>query len=147
MLARFKGQPKPAAIAVDGIGHHSRCACPGFQHALGQLGLGGKVHSLGHNGRDAPGPIVGPLCGQVQLAVEKRVPPACGVGQKHPHLAVLRLAGGAAVLALDADAFGPLLEEARFIHDELRPGVPQLLKHVAAQLVADRVGVPPGPTQ
>jgi hypothetical protein len=56
-------------------------------------------------------------------------------------LAVVDLAGGAGVLPGHAGRPGALLDEPGLIDDE-HPAGAQPLEHVAAQLVADRVGIP-----
>ena len=72
----------------------------------------------------APGLVMGPLFGQVELTVQRGVTRRRGVGQENADLAVLDLAQPAAPLARDAAGFGPLLGEGAGIddHDALRFG-------------------------
>ena len=89
-----------------------------------------------------------PLFGQVQFAVDESLTPTGGIGQEHPDLAVLRLAGGAGVLTLDPDALVSLLDEARLIDDQDTPIlVAQMLENVFPQVVSERMGIPVGSTQ
>jgi len=89
-------------------------------------------------------PIRGPLLGQIQFAVKKRATGGRGVGHKHADLTVLTFAGGAAILAFDADGLGAFLEEAGFINDQHRIGMAEVLDDVGTQVVADLIGVPVG---
>jgi hypothetical protein len=57
-------------------------------------------------------------------------------------LAILAFAGGATVLAFDADRFGALLEEASFIDDQHRILVAEVLDDVALEIIANLVSVP-----
>jgi hypothetical protein len=69
------------------------------------------------------------------------------VGQKHPELAVERVARGAAgVPAGHPDAlFALLLQEAGLVEDERAAlFVAQMLDYVLPEVVADRVGIPFG---
>src|SRR5829696_775542 len=136
------------------------CACSGSawlrpdgvaaiptKHLFGQLGLGAHPDLLWHSASLAALLVMSPLLGQIQLPVDESLTPKGGIGQKHPDLAVLRLAGGAGVLALDPDALLALLDEARFIDDEDRTLLTQMLTHIASEIVAHGIGVPVGSTQ
>jgi hypothetical protein len=57
-------------------------------------------------------------------------------------LGVLDPSGGAAVLALDGDRSGALLEEAGLVHDQNRVGVTQVLDDQSLQVVAHGLGIP-----
>src|SRR5215208_540379 len=81
---------------------------------------------------------------QVQLPVDERPPLGAGVGQEHPQLAVVDLAGGARVLALDPDRGRALLEEPGLIHHQHRARVAEVLDHIAAQVVPDQLRIPAG---
>src|SRR5215218_3670562 len=136
------------------------CACSGSawlrpdgvaaiptKHLFGQLGLGAHPDLLWHSGPLAALLVMSPLLGQIQLPVDESLTPKGGIGQKHPDLAVLRLAGGAGVLALDPGAALALLDEARLIDDEDRTLLAQMLSHIASQIVAHEIGVPVGSSQ
>src|SRR5215203_146858 len=137
------------------------CACSGSawlrpdgvaaiptKHLFGQLGLGAHPDLLWHSGPLAALLVMSPLLGQIQLPVDESLTPKGGIGQKHPDLAVLRLAGGADVLALDPDALLTLLDEARLIDDQnTLIAFAQMLDHVASEIVAHEIGVPVGSTQ
>jgi hypothetical protein len=75
------------------------------------------------------------------------VPGAGGIGQVHRDLRVLDPARGVGVLALHGHRGGPLLQVARLVHHQDRVRIAQVPGHVAAQVVADRVGVPGGAGQ
>ncbi len=66
------------------------------------------------------------------------------IREKDPHLTVLDLAGGPAILQAHAGRFGPPFGKARFIdHHNGRLGA-QLLQHVGPQVIAHALGVPHG---
>jgi len=67
---------------------------------------------------------------------------AAGVGEEHAQLTVLHPPRGAGVLPLHAGRLDALLQEAGLVHDQHTVVGGQVLGHVAAQVVADRVGVP-----
>jgi hypothetical protein len=134
--------------AVDRVAGHPPTWHAGgqgpFEHRLAQLRLGLEAHVVGDARRPAARPVVGPRFGQVQVPVDQRDPTGCRVGQEDRNLAVLLLAGGAGVLALDPGRAVALLHKARLVQHQHRVGIPQLLNDVVAQVVADAVGVPPG---
>jgi hypothetical protein len=72
---------------------------------------------------------------------------AGGVGQEHRDLGVLDAPGGAGVVALHTDTVRSLLEVTGVVEDQHRPGVTQLVDHIAAHIIADGVGVPHRLTQ
>jgi hypothetical protein len=65
-----------------------------------------------------------------------------GIGQEDADLAILAFAGGATILAFDADGFGALLEEASFVDDEDGLRVAKVLNDIGSQVVTDLVGIP-----
>ena len=146
--AALQPLPERRAAAVDLIGGHPRRRHPGvqraLQHELGKLRLGPEPDLLGHPRSPAALRIVGPALGQVQLPVDHRPALSAGVGQEDAELAVVDLAGGARVLALDPDRGGALLEEPRLVGHQHRVRVAQVLDHVGAQVVADQLRVPVG---
>ncbi len=146
--ASFQPASQGWAAAIDLIGGHPRRRHPGvqrtLQHDLGKLRLGPKPDLLGDLGSPAAGRVVGPALGQVQLPVDHRPPLGAGVGQEHAQLAVVDLAGGARVLALDPHRGRALLEKPRLVDHQHPAGVAEVLDDVAAQVVADQVRVPVG---
>ena len=116
--------PQRWAAAIDLIGGHPGGRHAGVQGALqhhpGQLRLGPEPDLL----RDPRGPtprrVVGPALGQVQLPVDHRPPLRAGIGQEDAELAVVDLAGGAGVLALDPHRGRALLEEPGLVHHQDR---------------------------
>src|SRR5918995_4004397 len=122
LLPLFEEHPKRPAVAVDGVSDHPcrlhlRLQSP-LEHHFGEFGLGAHPDLLGHPGPPAPLLIQGPLLRQIQLPVDESLSPTGGVGQKHPNLAVLPLANGARVLALDTYALLSLLDEAPLVDDQ-----------------------------
>jgi hypothetical protein len=99
---------------------------------------------VGYARLGAAGQVVGPAAGQVQLPVDQRMPGRAGVGQEHPDLAVLDPPGGASVLASHPDRLGALLAEPGLIDHQHRSRIAEVLDHIAAQLVADRISIPAG---
>jgi hypothetical protein len=122
MALGFQPVAQLAGVAVDGVPRHPGRRDAGRkrtrQHLLGQLRLGGKPHRVGNACFLPPYRISGPFAGQIQLAVKEGPARGARIAEEDPNLAVLPPPRGAAVLALDADRFGPLLEEARLVHDE-----------------------------
>src|SRR5687768_6354226 len=122
LLPLFEEHPKSPGVPIYGVGHHPRCFDAHIQsppeHLFGEFGLGAHPDLLWYSSLFASLLVFGPLLGQIQLAVDESLTPIGSVGQEHSHLAVLRLACGAGVLALDPDALLALLDEARLIDDE-----------------------------
>jgi hypothetical protein len=151
LLLLLEEHPQAPGLTVDRVGHHPRRLNASIQgpleHLPGKFGFGAHLDLLGHPSPLASLFVFGPLFGQIQLPVDESLPPKGSVGQKHPDLAILRLAGGTCVLALDPDAVLSLLDEARLIDDEDRILLAQMLTHVASQVLAHEIGVPVGPTQ
>jgi hypothetical protein len=73
------------------------------------------------------------------------VPSIAGIHQVDGDLGVLDAASGAGVLALDADRGGALLEVAGLVDDQHRLRVAQVLDHIVADVIADRIVVPHRP--
>src|SRR4051794_31999137 len=67
---------------------------------------------------------------------------AAGVAKENADLAVLDAPCRAGVLAVDPGRLGALLEKAGLIQHQDRGGVTQVLDHVGAQIIAERIGVP-----
>src|SRR3712207_93339 len=65
--------------------------------------------------RGAPGRVAGPALGQVEGAVDQRLPVATGVAEEHADLAVLDAARRAAVLPLHPGRLVALLEAAGLV--------------------------------
>jgi hypothetical protein len=69
-------------------------------------------------------------------------PRVARIGQVHRDLGVLDPPGGAGVLALHADRAGAFLQVPGLVHHQHRARVGERVHHVAAQVIADGVGVP-----
>src|SRR5690606_15808638 len=149
--ALFQLTAQARALAADLVAGGPPRVHSGVQraddHAAGQLGLGGNVPVGGHTGRLAPSGVAGPGLGQVDVPVDEGVPGVGGIAEKDRDLAVLDASGGAGVLALHPDAAGALLQIAGLVHHQHRPGRPEVLGDVAAQVIAYLVGVPHRPAQ
>lgn len=65
-----------------------------------------------------------------------------GVHEVDGDLGVLDAAGRSGVLALDSNGLGALLQIARLVDHEHSVGVVQVLDHVGAYVVTDRIRVP-----
>jgi hypothetical protein len=137
VVPRLQPVTECAIVPVDRIPTHPDRAHPSSkgacQHLLGQLRLGGEVHRRRHPGFPAPLRVLGPFLRQIQLPIQERPPPAAGVSQEHPDLTILDAPGGPAVLALHADRFAPLLEEAGLVDDQDARRRPQLLGDIRPQ--------------
>jgi hypothetical protein len=129
---------KLAVVAVAAVraqrGKRNIVEHPLRDHVERHLGLGAEHHILGDLRLGPARLVLCPLLGQVQFHVKRKVLAARGDGQRDRDLAVGDLAGGAGVLALDANAARPLLEEPRVVKD---PGIHLLpLKQLRQRVVA-----------
>jgi hypothetical protein len=70
-----------------------------------------------------------------------------GIAQKHADLTVVHRARRPAVLASDASRVAALFQKAGFVEHQDRLRIPQMLQNIAAQLIADGLGVPQRPAQ
>ena len=131
------GHPRTRHFRLHGTGDHRR----------GQRRLGRELRFVRHTGRGAPVTVVGPRLGQIQRPVDQRVPGRCGVGQVDRDLGVLDPPSGAGVLALHPHTVAALLQVAGLVEHKDRIRVAEMVDHIAAQIVTDRVGVPLRPRQ
>src|SRR5262249_31418431 len=127
----------PAIDLVEGHPAVADLLPTGQEQFKGQLGLGAKDDPFGHAGPAAALGVFGPGVGQVQARIEQGVAGGTGVGDIDGHLAVVDLAGGAAVLAGDADALGAALGEAALVQDEDAVGAAEFGIDLAEQLPAE----------
>jgi hypothetical protein len=67
-----------------------------------------------------------------------------GIRREHRDLAVLHPPRGAGILALHAGTGPSLLDVARLIHHQDPIRAAQMADDITAQVIADRIGVPPG---
>ena len=125
---------------------HPRADGP-LDHQAGQLRLGRERRVSGNPGRLAAARVTGPGLRQVQRPVNQRVPARGSIAKVDRDLGVLDPARGAGVLPLHPRRGGAFLHVPRLIHHQHRAGITQLLHDVTAHVVADPVGVPPGPGQ
>jgi hypothetical protein len=147
-VALLQPAEQPSVTAVDLVAGHPGDRDLGLQrplqHALRQLRLGAEADRIWDGSRSAARPIAEPALGQVQLPIDQGMSVAAGIGQEHPDLAVLDPPGRAGVLPLDPSRVGALLEEPGLVHHQHRARVTQVLHDVAAEIIADLVGVPAG---
>jgi hypothetical protein len=99
-------------------------------HAGGQFRLGGECGLLAEPGGMAAVGVGGPGARNVQFPVHRGVPAPTGVDQVDGNLGILDPAGGAGVLALDADRVAAVLHVAGLVDDQHRPLIVQVLHHV-----------------
>jgi hypothetical protein len=123
------------------------CVDRALEHPLEVFVLGREGDGVVDPGPPTARAVVGPGLREVQLAVDQRAAFGGGVGQKGPDLAILRSAGGAGVLALNAGRAGALLQEAGVVADQDAVLGTDGLHHVGAHVVADGVLVPVGVVQ
>jgi hypothetical protein len=149
--AGFQPSPQPRVRAVDLVAGHPGCRDVGVQRAADHLGgqgrLGRKHDLVGDAGHPQAVGSIDPALGQVQLPVDQGMPCPAGVHQVDRDLGVLDPPSGAGVLALDPNGRRPLLEIAGLVHHQHRLGVAEVLDHIGAHVVADRVVVPDRPGQ
>jgi hypothetical protein len=134
------------AVAGDPFGGH-----PGREGAsqplAGQLRLGGKRPVRRDAGLPAALHIVGPSFGQIQLPSQQRLAQWAGITQQHADLAVLHFAGRTAILAGHARRVRPFFETAGLVEHQHAVELPQMLDHIATELIPHGIGVPVGPAQ
>ena len=94
-----------------------------------------------------PGRVARPRLGQVQCPVDKAMPVPRDIGRKHADLAVGDLARRARVLPPDTAGRLALLQETGLVNHQHRVLVRQVLDHVLAHNVAQRIGIPAAPPQ
>ena len=137
----------PVGLIRGGPGKRDPGGDRPLDHPPGQLRLGREPHVSGDPGGLAAGRVTGPGPWQVQLAVDQRVPGRGRIAQVDRDLGVLDPPGRAGVLPLDAGRGGAFLQVTGIVDHQHRVGVAYLIGDVAAQVIADPVGVPPGPRQ
>jgi hypothetical protein len=147
----FQPAPQCGVRPVDAIrrdpgARHLAVQCP-LELLLRQRRLGLEADLVRNAGRTAALPVVGPVPGQIQVAVEVGGGPGGGVDEEDAELTVLGAPGGAAVLPLHPRRVDALLEEGSLINHEHVGGIAQLLHDVGPQIVAHRVHVPVGHSQ
>lgn len=137
--------------AVDLVAGHPGGADSGVQgaadHAGGECGFRGEADAIGYPGGPAAGRVLGPGARDIQFPVDSRVSARGGVDEVDRDLRVFDPPGRAGVLPLHADRRGALLQVPGLVDDQHRVIVLQLLDDEAAEVVADRVGIPSGPRQ
>ncbi|MGY4388372.1 hypothetical protein ACVWXB_001671 [Streptomyces sp. TE12347] len=144
--AVFQRGPQVRVVAVDLVagdpaGGRSRIQGPG-DHPSRQYRLGREGEVFGDAGGPAAVEVVGPRARDVQGPVDRGMPAGGGVDEVDGDLGVLDPARRAGVLALDADRGGALLQVAGLVDHQHGFVIGQVLDHVGAYVVADRVGVP-----
>lgn len=123
--------PAGGGSRVQGLGGH-----PG-----GEPGLGGEGRTVGGAGAPASCRALGPRARDVQGTVDGGVSAGGGVYEVDGDPGVLDAAGRAGAPALNANGRGALLQAAGLVDHEHGVGVVQVLDHVGAYVVTDRVGV------
>ena len=112
-------------------------------HLKGKLGLGLELHLLRHAGLLAPASVARPFLRQIESLIHQAVSLTADIGQENPDLAVVHLAQGARVLALDPHGFVALFGEAGIVHHQHSVRVSKMLGHHVLKL-ADQLPVIPG---
>src|SRR5262249_31436658 len=107
-----------AVNLVEGHPAMPQAATPVTQQFKGQLRLGAEDDPLGHARGTTAGGVVGPGVMQIQARIEQGMAAVAGVSDVDGDLTVVEFAGGAAVLAGDADALGAAFGEGALIEDE-----------------------------
>jgi hypothetical protein len=116
-------------------------------HLFGQGWLGRKASVGWDPGLLTTGAVGGPLLRQIELAVQQGMAVPARITQKDPDLAVLDLAGRAAIWPGHAGRVLPCFQKSRLVDDQHAVRVPQMLDHIAAQLIAHGLGLPQGAAQ
>jgi hypothetical protein len=113
-----------------------------LDHRGGRLRLGREVPVFGDARGLAAAGIGGPRPWNVQFPVHRGVPTRAGIDEVDGDLGVLDPARGAGVLPLHANRARALLNVTGLVDDQHRRVVVQVLDHVVAEIVTDRVRVP-----
>jgi hypothetical protein len=111
-----------------------------LQHGDGQLRLGGEADLVGDAGRPAPLPVLGPLLGQIEAAVQEDVSGGSGVGEHDRGLAVAHVPGQAAVLEGHPDRLDALLLSLGVVDDQRRLRIAEVFHEVVADRVPQSAG-------
>src|SRR5258707_4729409 len=111
---------------------------------LGEFPLGGKALRLRDSGCTAGDAVLGPLCWQVQLAIDERRPLGAGIQEEDADLAVRAAASRATVLRRHAGGLLAFLEEARLIDHQDARFLSQVCQDVRAQLITRCFLIPIG---
>src|SRR5215208_6698348 len=142
----FQPATQYAIVAIDTIPTHKRqhhTTLEGTrEHLLCQRRFGGKGALVRDTGATTALAIVDPFFWQIQLAIKQRVALRRGVGQKDADLAVLNPPGGTTILACHASGMATFLEKASLINHSHSISIGQIVGHIAAQFVAQQIGIP-----
>jgi hypothetical protein len=137
--------------SIDGICHHSSNRYLGIpnarQHASGQFRLGLEVNRLWDTGSLAPIAVLYPIQGQVEFAVNERMPSGGDIREKDAYLTILDLARRSTILEANACRLLPLLGKTGFVDDHNSGLVAERLKDVRAQIIAHPIGIPDGSSE
>jgi dihydrofolate reductase len=135
----FCAHPPPPPPADDAGRHHLQ-----VRHRRHPRRLGPGAHGCGRSRRAIAGgaatvnQYLAAGLRTVQLPVHQRPPPAAGVGEEDPDLAVLDATGGVGILALHPGRLADLLEEPGLVHHPHPARVAETLHDVAAHVIAHR---------
>ena len=87
--------------------------------------------------------IVRPALRQIERAVHEGMAVPRHIGREHADLTVRDLSGRTGVLSRHAAGRLALLEKASLVDDQHRVFVTEMLDHIIAHQIAQRIGVPP----
>jgi hypothetical protein len=91
----------------------------------------------------APLRVIHPLPRQVQLPVDPGAAFRTAIAEEHADLAILDAPCRPTVLAGHPTRVRALLQEPRLVHGQDAIRIAQVLHHVAAEIIAHRVRIPP----
>src|SRR6266540_2350870 len=138
-------------VAVDTIardpGQHYASTQRALQHLPRQRRFGRKGPLVGNTGSSTALAILGPFLWQIELAINQGLTMLARVGQENADLAVLDAAGRATIVPCEASRMAAFLKKAGFVKHTHRSGICQIVDHIRLQAVAQRIGVPVGPTK
>jgi hypothetical protein len=113
-----------------------------LQHLLRQLRLGRKEALRGNACTLAARCVVGPFLGEIELTIEHDMALGTRIGQKHSNLAIFNAPCCPAILACHPRRMPAFFEKSCLIDDQHGLGSPQMLDHIRAQIVPERIGIP-----
>src|SRR5712691_1543965 len=144
----FQPRAQLVLVSIDRVSHDP---CNGdlravdtLDHLPGQFAFRLKMNGLRNASLAAALWIIDPSFGQIQVAINERMPTAGDISEKHGDLTVLNHAAGATILLLDPGGFLALFRKARFVDHQDGGFLPQLFIDIATQIVAHQTRIPHG---
>jgi hypothetical protein len=148
---RFQPGPQVQIAAVDRISHDPANGDLSLPHASEHLGsqfwLCLEAHRVCDACSSTPIPILSPVQGQIQFAINEGMAFSRHIGEKNPHLTILHLSSGPAILQPNPCRIVASFGKTAFVNDQDSGLLAQLLKGIGTQIITHPIGVPDGAGQ